>query len=129
MSKKELNDGIILSDCRVLAYFFLCAIITIFLSGCSAMKYVPDDKVLYTKSEVKLVPSGKVRARKKIKELLYTNINPKPNTSILGMRPALWMYYAAGNPKKKKGLRSFIKNKMGQAPVYMSDVNADKTAD
>jgi outer membrane protein assembly factor BamA len=92
------------------------------------MKYVPDNEVLYTKSEVKLVPAGRVRAKKKIKELLYNNINPKPNNKILGMRPGLWLYYVAGNPKKK-GLRMFIKNKMGQAPVYMSDVDADKTAD
>jgi outer membrane protein assembly factor BamA len=93
------------------------------------MKYVPDDQVLYTKSEVEIVPAGRVRAKKKLKELLYNNINPKPNGSILGMRPALWIYYVAGNPKKEKGFGNFIKNKIGQAPVYMSDVDADKTAD
>jgi outer membrane protein insertion porin family len=106
--------------------FFIVA--SILLPGCTGLKYVPEGQVLYTKSDVKLIPSGRVRAKKKIKELLYTNINPKPNTSILGMRPALWMYYVAGNPKKK-GLRMFIKNKMGQAPVYMSDIDPDKTSD
>jgi outer membrane protein insertion porin family len=99
-----------------------------FLGGCSGMKYVPDDKVLYTKSEVKLIPEGRVKAKSKIKELLYSNINPKPNTSIFGIRPGLWFFYVAGNPKKK-GLRMFIKNKMGQAPVYMSDIDPDKTTD
>ncbi|HYC86319.1 MAG TPA: BamA/TamA family outer membrane protein, partial [Chryseosolibacter sp.] len=102
--------------------------IAVLLSSCTAMKYVPNEKALYTKSEVKLIPSGRVRAKKKIKELLYNNINPKPNTSIFGMRPALWFYYIAGEPEKK-GLRMFIKNKLGQAPVYMSDVDADKTAE
>lgn len=96
------------------------------LTGCSALKLVPEDKVLYTKSEVKLVPSGRVRAQNKIKELLYTNINPQPNTTILGMRPSLWIYYKMGEPKK--GLKRFIKNKIGQAPIYMSDVDPDKTA-
>lgn len=98
------------------------------MSGCSALNLVPENKVLYTKSEVKLVPSGRVRAKGKIKELLYNNINPKPNTSILGMRPTLWVWYKAGEPKKK-GLKMFLKNKIGQAPVYMSDVDPDKTAD
>jgi len=102
--------------------------IALLLSSCTAMKYVPEGNVLYTKSDVKLIPSGRVRAKKKIKELLYTNINPKPNTSILGMRPALWFYYIAGDPQKK-GLRMFIRNKLGQAPVYMEDVDADKTAE
>jgi outer membrane protein insertion porin family len=86
----------------------IIGVVIILLSGCSAMKYVPDDQVLYTGSDVKLVPQGRVRAKKKIKELIYSNINPEPNSSILGMRPGLWLYYVAGNPKKK-GLRSFIK--------------------
>lgn len=103
-------------------------ILVALLSGCTGLKYVPEGKVLYTKSEVKLVPEGRVKAKGKIKELLYSNINPKPNTSIFGMRPGLWFYYVAGNPKKK-GLRMFIKNKMGQAPVYMSDIDPDKTTD
>jgi outer membrane protein insertion porin family len=106
----------------------LSLIVLAFLSGCTGMKYVPDDKVLYTKSEVKLIPEGRVKAKGKIKELLYSNINPKPNTNILGMRPGLWFYYVAGNPKKK-GLRRFIKNKMGQAPVYMTDIDPDKTTE
>lgn len=106
----------------------VCLLFAILLSGCTAMKYVPDTQVLYTKSEVKLVPEGKVKAKKKIKELLYSNINPKPNGKILGMRPGLWFFYVAGNPKKK-GFRRFVKNKLGQAPVYMSDVDADKTAE
>ncbi|MBT1701764.1 BamA/TamA family outer membrane protein [Chryseosolibacter indicus] len=104
----------------------LYVIISVFFSGCSALKLVPENQVLYTKSEVKLIPSGRVRAQNKIKELLYNNVNPKPNTSIFGMRPALWVYYKMGEPKK--GLKRFIKNKIGQAPVYMSDVNPEKTA-
>ncbi|MEX2231488.1 MAG: BamA/TamA family outer membrane protein [Cyclobacteriaceae bacterium] len=91
------------------------------------MKMVPDNQVLYTGSDVDLLPEGRVRAKKKIKELLDANILPKPNTSILGMRPGLWFFYKAGNPKKK-GLKSFMKNKLGQAPVYMSDIDAEQIA-
>lgn len=98
------------------------------LGGCTAMKMVPDNKVLYTSSDIDLIPQGKVRAKKKIKELLDANILPKPNTTILGMRPGLWFFYKAGNPGKK-GLRSFMKNKLGQAPVYMSDIDAEQIAE
>lgn len=91
------------------------------------MKLVPDNQVLYTKSSVDLVAEGKVTAKKKIKELLNSNILPKPNTSILGMRPGLWFFYKAGNPEKK-GIRSFMKNKLGQAPVYMSDIDPKQIA-
>lgn len=86
------------------------------------MKLVPENRVLYTDSDIKLVPQGRVQAKKKIKELLDANILPKPNTTILGMRPGLWFFYKAGNPQKK-GLRSFMKNKLGEAPVYMTDID------
>ena len=109
------------------ASLFVISMVVV-LSGCTALKQVPEGKILYTKSDVKLIPSGRVRAKGKIKELLYTNINPKPNTTILGMRPTLWVWYKVGEPEKR-GLKSFLKNKIGQAPVYMSDVDADKTVD
>jgi outer membrane protein assembly factor BamA len=54
-------------------------------------------------------------------------ITPKPNSTVLGMRPGVWFYYLAGTPKKKKGLKSFIKNKLGQPPVLMKDINAERT--
>jgi outer membrane protein insertion porin family len=99
----------------------------LFITGCSALKYVPDNELLFTGSEVKLVPRERVRAKKRIKALLDQNVSPKPNTSIFGMRPSLWVYYQVGPLEKKKGLRAFIKNKIGQVPIYMSDVDVKKT--
>jgi outer membrane protein assembly factor BamA len=127
MRKKRKDDMRLFKNKAFhLPAFVLSAAIGVFLGGCTAMKLVPEDQVLYTKSEVKLVPTGRVRAQNKIKELLYNNMNPKPNTKILGMRPSLWVFYKMGNPKK--GLKRFIKNKIGQAPVYLSDVNPEKTS-
>src|SRR5690606_8382401 len=80
-----------------------------------------------TGSEIDLVPEGRIRAKKRIKELLDANILPKPNTTILGMRPGLWFFYKAGNPDKK-GLRRFMKTKLGQTPVYMTDIEDEHIA-
>ena len=107
--------------------FCLALPILILLSGCTAMKFVPENRVLYTGSEIELVPEGRLRAKKRIKELLDANILPKPNTTILGMRPGLWFFYKAGNPANT-GLRRFMKNKLGQAPVYMSDIDDEHIA-
>src|ERR1044071_6120951 len=92
---------------------FLPIIIGLLLSACSGMKYVPEGKVLYTGAEIKLKPKGKVSAKKSIKEMMGQNITPKPNTSILGMRPGLWFYYIAGEDKRRKGFRHFVKTKLG----------------
>jgi len=108
-------------------YFSHLLIVMFFLNGCSAIKLVPEGRVLYTGADIKLEPEGRVKAKKKIKELLDANILPKPNTTILGMRPGLWFFYKAGNPEKK-GLRRFMKNKLGQTPVYMSDIDAEQIA-
>jgi outer membrane protein assembly factor BamA len=97
------------------------------LSACTGMKYVPDNEVLYTGADLKLVTARRIKAKKRAKELMDQNVSPKPNGSIFGMRPGLWFYYVAGNPKKK-GFRSFIKNKLGKPPVYMKDVDPERTA-
>lgn len=104
--------------------FIYGLIILILLNGCTAMKLVPDDRVLYTGADIEIIPQGRVRAKSKIKELLDANILPEPNTTILGMRPGLWFFYKAGSPADK-GLRKFMKNKLGQAPVYMTDIDAE----
>ncbi len=98
------------------------------LVGCSAIKYVPESEALYTGYEIRLEPQGRVRAKNRIKELMDQNVSPRPNTTILGMRPGVWFYYIAGPAEAKKSFRSFVKNKLGQVPVYMSDVNAERTA-
>lgn len=109
-------------------FFFFVIFLPLLLAGCSAMKSVPEGRVLYAGSHIELIPQGKVTAKKRIKELLDANILPKPNTRILGMRPGLWFFYKAGDPQRK-GLRSFMKNKLGQPPVYMSDIDAEQIAE
>jgi len=103
------------------------AIVYVMITGCTAMKLVPEGRVLYTGSDIELVPEGRVAAKKRIKEMLDANVLPKPNTRILGMRPGLWFFYKAGDTKKK-GLRRFMRNKLGQTPVYMSDIDAGQIA-
>ncbi|HEY0740931.1 MAG TPA: BamA/TamA family outer membrane protein [Chryseosolibacter sp.] len=103
-------------------------LIMLFLCSCTAMKYVPDNEVLYTGYNIKLIPEGRVRAKKRVKELMDQNVSPKPNTSIFGMRPGLWFYYVAGPVSRKKKFKYFVRNKLGQVPVYMRDVDAEKTA-
>ena len=50
-------------------------------------------------------------------------VRPKPNSTILGLRPKLFVYNLAGTPKKEKGLRYWLKTKVGEAPVLYSQVD------
>lgn len=108
-------------------HFFLpTLLLLLWLTSCTGVKYIPEGKVLYTGAKLKVVPEGRVGSKKRIKEMMDQNVSPEPNATILGMRPSLWFYFIAGNPKKK-GLRRFIKTKLGQPPVYLTDVDPEKT--
>ncbi len=101
--------------------------VAIFINGCTGLKFIPEGKHLYTGADIKLIPEGRVRAKKRVKELMDQNVSPEPNTKILGMRPGLWFYFIAGDTKRTKGFRAFVKNKLGQAPIYITDVDPEKT--
>ena len=124
--RKHKSNG---TDTRIILSsfppFIFGLAIFLLMNGCTAIRMVPDNQVLYTGAEIKLIPE-RIRARKKIKDLLDANILPKPNTKILGMRPGLWFYYKGDS--QKKGLRRFMRNKLGQTPVYMSDIDNDRIA-
>lgn len=106
-----------------ISYIILISTAALF-TGCTALKYVPEGERLYTGADVKIVSGNKVRDHKTAKsEAKKIASIRKPNSKILFSRPGLWVYYIAGTPKKEKGFRYWLKNKVGQEPVYMSSVD------
>ncbi|SHG17405.1 Outer membrane protein assembly factor BamA [Flavobacterium segetis] len=106
-----------------LLYFIL---ITILLSSCSNTRFLPDGELLYTGATIKM--EGEQTSKKEKKELktqLKDLVRPKPNKTLLGLRPKLYIYNLAGTPKKEKGLRYWLKNKVGEAPVLYSQVDLE----
>lgn len=99
----------------------------VLFSSCSNTKYLPKGQTLYDGSSIKYVTQDTNSKSKKavLKEELDAIILPKPNGKILGMRVKLWFYNIAGTPTGK-GLRYFVKNKLGEPPVYTSAVNFEK---
>jgi outer membrane protein insertion porin family len=97
--------------------------------GCTATKFLKEGESFYAGSEINFDTQGKRVGRKKVlRRELEEYITPKPNKKFLGMRTGVWFYYVAGTPKKEKGLKSFIKNKLGKPPVLFSDVTPERTA-
>jgi outer membrane protein assembly factor BamA len=106
---------------------FLFIIPVIFLLACNVTKRLPAGEKLYTGATVKVEDKELSKKKKKsIRNDLKTFIRPKPNTSILGIRYKLWVYQVTGTPKKEKGLRSWLRNKMGEPPVLASSVNLQR---
>lgn len=122
MSKKIRN-----METRYIKYFIVLSLF--FTFGCSSTKYLAEGELLYIGSSVKVKDSVlKKKDRKVLEKEAEDLLVPKPNKKILGLRPKLWIYNLAGQPKKAKGIRYWLRTKVGEAPILFSKVDLDYNA-
>ena len=101
-----------------------------FAFSCSNTKYLQEGEMLYTGAEVKIEnDSLSKKSKKALKSELEDNLTPKPNSSFLGLRPKLFFYNIAKEPKKEKGFNYWLKYKIGEKPVLLSDVDREFNKD
>lgn len=89
---------------------------------------MPEGELLFTGSKIKM--EGKETPKKEQKALrtaMKNLLRPKPNSNILGLKPRLYIYNLVGTPKKEKGLRHWLKFKVGEPPVFYSQVDLEFT--
>lgn len=109
-------------------YYLLVTLL--FVYGCSNTKHLPEGDMLYVGGEVNIEDSIMDKSdRKDLEAELEDLMRPKPNRKILGLRAKLYFYNLAGEPKKDKGFRYWLRNKVGEPPVLMSQVDLDYNAD
>ena len=98
--------------------------------SCSNTKYLADGEMLYTGGDVTVEDTiMSKRERKDMEAEMEDLLRPRPNRKILGMRIKLYLYNIAGEPKKDKGFRYWLRNKVGEPPVLFSQVDLDYNAD
>lgn len=89
--------------------------------SCSNTKKLPKGESLYVGSEVRINDKTATKKQRKfLKKELAAAVRPVPNKSILGMRLKLRLYNFAGVPKKNKGFKNWLRNKVGEPPVLTS---------
>jgi outer membrane protein assembly factor BamA len=105
---------------RLLLAILSCLVI----AACSNTKYLKPGQILYTGAEVKINPDSakRIADQKAVKSTLLSKTRPVPNKKILGLRYKLWVYNAAGEPKKPKGIRHWLRTKFGEPPVLLNQV-------
>lgn len=96
--------------------------LVIALAGCNNTKHLQEGEQLYTGAKVKLESPYSIVGEAALRDEIDEVVKPDPNAKILGMRPSLWMYNLINEPKKDKGLKYFLKYKIGRPPVLMQDV-------
>ena len=98
-------------------------------SACSGTRKLAPNQKLYTGFTIELKSADTLskKIRKNITKTAASAINTRPNKTLLGMRPKLWLYMAAGeNPKSK--FNKWIQQK-GEPPVLLSQINSNIISD
>ncbi|WP_210513967.1 translocation and assembly module lipoprotein TamL [Hymenobacter terricola] len=97
----------------------------VLLPACSGLRYIPEGQKLYTGSKVIIKTSEKIKNKAALQTELQSVVSPKPNSSILGLRPKLYFWHLGVG--KKKGLGKLFADKFGEAPVLLKDVKISAT--
>lgn len=107
---------------KAVSYLGFAAIIY----SCSNTKFLQDGQFLYTgaKIEVKSDSLGK-KEKNNLSDALLDQLRPKPNSSFLGLRPRLYIWNITKEPTKETGIRNWLKNKIGEKPVLLGDVDQE----
>ncbi len=100
------------------------------LAACSNTRHLPAGDSLFIGSKVGINDNEvTAKQRKIIRKDLEGAVRPRPNSKFLGIRLKLTLYNLAGQPKKKKGLRNWLRNKIGEPPVLASTFDLQKNKD
>lgn len=110
-------------------YLFASGLASATLS-CSNTKYLKEGQMLYTGAEINIKNDSLSKQEEKdLKSALESNLTQKPNSTFLGLRPRLFFYNIAKEPKKEKGFNYWLKNKVGEKPVLLGDVDREFNKD
>lgn len=98
------------------------------ISGCTGLRKISENDHLFSGGDIHIdsasVLSNKQKAREQTEALI-----PATNTKIFWMRPFLAIHNMVKEPKKEKGIRYWIKYKLGEPPVLLSQINAGEIND
>jgi outer membrane protein assembly factor BamA len=102
-------------------------------SSCSVRRFLPAGEKLYKGSTVIVQKNPEEKkTSNQLRKLLKLAVSPRRNKFLLGQPYKVWWWYVIGTPdpeKNEKGLRAFLRKKLGEAPVLSSRVNAVVTAE
>ncbi|HEY4107925.1 BamA/TamA family outer membrane protein [Puia sp.] len=116
---------------RMMKIFFPLGLLLAGLTSCHESKYLTGNQALYAanKTEVRSsVPMTK-KEQNQWREDMEGYLRPKLNGKTLGVRIKLWIYNIVGPTKKTRGLKHWLKFKVGEPPVLASPAILRNNAD
>lgn len=112
--------------------FIIAAAVVVLAGSCTGTGKIPEGEKLYTGADVTIRSrSGDdIKGKHSFETDLESGIRPVPNSVFMKLfRPRLAIYMAIDSVKRQKGFKYWLKYKVGEAPVYLSSVDPQKTSD
>ncbi|HKL39431.1 MAG TPA: BamA/TamA family outer membrane protein, partial [Cryomorphaceae bacterium] len=100
----------------------------ILLASCSATKYLGPEERFFEGFEI-AYESSDVEIPGEVKSALLSGLEPDPTRRFLISRPGTWLFYQIDSVPKDKGLKYFIKYRLGASPTLLQNVNIDRNAE
>lgn len=109
---------------KQLIKLYLLVLIALTLASCSTTRRLKPGQNLYIGAAVKINPDSTVNIadQNQVKKMLLSKTRPRPNKSLLGIKWKLLIYNFAGVPQKPKGINHWLRTKVGEAPVLLSEL-------
>ena len=96
------------------------------ISGCTGLGKIAENQYLVTEYKLNLEKKEHIHQYKKVRYALYEEITNDPNGKFLWMRPGLAIHNTFKEPKKQKGIKYWLKYKLGKPPVLLDEIYNDK---
>ena len=109
---------------------FHCMLLIVLIASCSVQRFIPKGERIYKGASVhvKKNPETSTSVRS-LKSTIKLAATPRANKFLFGQPYKVWWWYVIGEPKREKGFRAFLRNRLGEPPVFSSRVNPKATAE
>ncbi|MEO5906129.1 MAG: hypothetical protein ABIQ11_05350, partial [Saprospiraceae bacterium] len=126
MKKDKMGSFVFAHQWMICMRSVMALMVFFSLFACSATRKLPANEKLYIGAKVRIDDEDiKAKKEKALEKELESLVRPKPNKSFLGIRYKLMFYNMVDSVGRKRGLKHFIKNKLGEPPVLFSDVSLE----
>ncbi|MEO1625043.1 MAG: BamA/TamA family outer membrane protein [Bacteroidota bacterium] len=97
-------------------------LVLLLVVGCSPGRHLGPGEKLFVDAKIDFEKPNALQHKKILREQLQTLIRPVPNSSF-----RLWVYNLWKEPKKSKGLKYWLKYKLGEPPVLYDHQKAERS--
>jgi len=103
-------------------FFVLC-------SACTGLRTIDPQNPLLREHQFEIVAEKNLPTHRIIQDELESVVKPKPNSQFLWMRPGLSIYNIFDTVQREKGLRHWLKYRIGSPPVGLHSFSPAQVAE